>query len=193
MRSRALLAPAALVALVFALTGCQPGLLAPDGDDAPTAEPTETPAPTTLPVEEDPAASPDSEGEPSEAPSQEPISGDDAIGFTCEQVLTLDQLYDFDQNFTPADEAGRDLPSVFQSIGDEDGIVCAYRHVTAEAVLLVGVAGGSSSVVTGYTNEVGIGTTAAAAGEYIVAVGSTYFGSAGDADSLVQQVSGNLQ
>ena len=34
---------------------------------------------------------------------------------------------------------------------------------------------------------------AAAAGEYIVAVGSTYFGSAGDADSLVQQVSGNLQ
>ena len=193
MRRRVLVAPVVLLALSSALTGCQPGLLALDDPDAPPVTgPSEEPTASAEETVEDPSVSPSSEGEPSEAPTQAPVGGGDAIGFTCEQVFTLEQLYDFDPNFTPADEPGRELPQVFVQIGDDEGIVCAYRHVTSEALLLVGVAPGDSGIEPGYTNEVGIGTTAATAGDYVVAVGSTYFGAAGDADSLIDQVTGNV-
>ncbi|WP_293695652.1 hypothetical protein [uncultured Agrococcus sp.] len=184
MRIRALVAPVALALVTIGLTGCQPGLLAPADDEH-------------VPGLQDPSATPEpsaSEGEPEEPPTQSPLGGGDALDVTCEEVLTLDQLYDFDPNFTPTDEAARDLPPVFETIADADGIVCAFTHVTAEQMLLVGVAPSGTELGDdeGYTNEVGIGTVAEEFGGYVVAVGSTYFGDPSDAEGLVETVSLNM-
>lgn len=184
MRIRALAVPAALAFLAIGLTGCQPGLLAPSDDDhiPGLQQPDESPEPSA------------SEGEPEEPPTQSAIGDGDALDVTCEEVFTLDQLYEFDPNFTPTDAIERDLPPVFETISDAEGVVCAYAHVTAEQVLLVGVAPSGTDLGDdgGYTNEVGIGTVAEEFGGYVVAVGSTYFGDASDADGLIETVSLNM-
>lgn len=184
MRTRALVSSFAAALLVIGLAGCQPGLLAPSGEDV------DVPG-LQHPGETEPSAS---EGEPDEPPTQSPIGGGEALDVTCEEVFTLDQLYEFDANFTPVDEIERDLPPVFGTIADADGIVCAYSHVTAEQVLLIGVAprGTDLGEDEGYTNEVGIGTVAEEFGGYVVAVGSTYFGDPSDADGLIETVSLNM-
>ena len=135
MRTRALLPVALLAAAALGLSGCQAGLLAPTvSESASPSASSDVEAPSTQQPE--PSAS---EGEPSEAPSQSPVAPGEAVDFTCEEVFTLQQLYDFDPNFALADDPGIPLPAAFELIADNGGLVCAYRHVTANAVLLIGV------------------------------------------------------
>ncbi|MGO1406478.1 MAG: hypothetical protein ACTIKK_09895 [Agrococcus casei] len=195
MRTRALLPLALFAAAALGLTGCQAGLLAPTPSEtevAPSgAAPVESPSEEAS--EESPEESP-SEGEPDEAPSQEPLSPGEAVDFTCESLFTLQQLYEYDPNFTPSNEAPAELPAAFSAIADAGGLVCAFQHVTAGALLLVGIAPEDADLgeASGYTNNGVIGTETAEAGEYVIAVGSDRFGKEGDAAGLLQQVSGNV-
>lgn len=183
MPSRKLVSSCAAVLLIFGLSACQPGLLAvPDEVEVPGQQ---------QPGETTPTAS---EGEPDEAPSQAPVEQGDALDVTCEQVFTLEQLYEFDANFTPVDNLERDLPPVFETIADADGTVCAFSHVTSDQVLVIGVAPRDTDLGDdeGYTNEVGIGTVAEQFAGYVIAVGSTYFGDPSDADNLIDTVAVNV-
>lgn len=190
MRTRALLHLALFAAAALGLTGCQAGLLAPNPGDNPAPSPSsDVEAPSTS----EPEASA-SEGEPSEAPSQSPVAPGEAVDFTCEEVFTLQQLYDFDPNFALADDPGIPLPSAFQLIADNDGLVCAYSHVTSNALLLIGVGpeGTDYSDGTTYTNMGHVGVEYRQTESYGIAAGSTYFGSEGDAAGILDQIEANV-
>ena len=191
MRTRALLPLALLTAAALGLTGCQAGLLAPTPSETEVAP--SGAAPIESPSGETPDESP-SEGEPDEAPSQEPLAPGEAVDFTCESLFTLQQLYDYDPNFTPSNEAPAELPAAFTAIAEAGGLVCAYRHVTADAVLLVGVAPADAELgdASGYTNNGVYGVETAAAGDYVIAAGSDRFGAEGDAAGVLEQVGGNV-
>lgn len=187
MRTRALLP--LVLAVSFALTGCQAGMLAPtESESAPASEAPPVESPT-----QQPTASP-SEGEPTEVPTQEPLAPGEAVDFTCDELFTLQQLYDFDPNFSPVNETDIDLPGAFTSIAEAGGLVCAFKHVTADALLVVGAApaGVDFGDNAGFTNNGALGTETSEGEQYSVAVGSSHFGSEGDAAGIIEQVQGNL-
>lgn len=178
------LLPATIVAAfaALALTGCEPGALAPaESPDAPSAsvEPSETPEPT---------------GTESQAPSETPevttppIAGE----LPCTEVFTLEQLYAFNANFAPSSEEGQ-LPGAVADIADAGGTVCAYQHVTGSDRLVIGVLQDANSFTAPAFESVGdIGVASARTDGLVVAAASSYFVEARDAQQVLDDVVANL-
>lgn len=189
LRIRRLL-PVAIVAsaTALALTGCEPGVLAPSESPAPSgsSSPTTTPSPSATTPIENPEPTPAPTG--SALPTTPPVAGD----VPCSQVYTADQLYAFNPNFSPSSDAGS-LPGAISDIADADGTVCAYQHVTGGDRLVVGVlqeAAGFQAPAFETVGDMGVAT--APAGGTIVSVASQYFTSEQDAREVLDQVVANL-
>ena len=183
------LLPAAIVgaATGLALTGCVPGVLAPEESPTPTpqpsASPSETPAPEPAPTEEPTAAPPETA-----LPTTPPIAGE----LPCDEVYTAEQLYEFNPNFAPSSDEGS-LPGAIGDIADAGGTVCAYQHVTGSDRLIVGVLSDATGFAAPeFSTEGDIGIATAPAGGTIVSVASQYFAQLRDAQPVLDQVIENV-
>lgn len=195
LRLRRLL-PAAIVAAVtaVALTGCEPGALAPtdapDASGAPStsapAEPSETPGSSdgpgaTEPASSEPAATP--------MPTTPPVAGE----LPCTDVFTADQLYDFNPNFAPSSQQGQ-LPGTIRAIADAGGTVCVYEHVTGSDRLVIAVQQDAMNLdYPGFetVGQEGVATTSA--DDALISVASVYFVSEQDARPIIDDVAANLR
>lgn len=177
LRIRRHLLPVTIVAAVtaLALTGCEPGVLAPTETPEPSASATVTPEPS------EPAETPGQTDEPgeSEAPepsdSTEPTTPPVAGELPCTDVFTADQLYAFNPNFAPSSEQGQ-LPGVVADIADAGGTVCAYQHVTSADRLVIGVLQGMGDFnAPGFESVSGVGVASTQSDDAVIAVASVYF------------------
>ncbi|ROR66431.1 hypothetical protein [Agrococcus jenensis] len=199
LRFRRLL-PVAVVAAAtaLALTGCQPGALAPsESSDAPepssSASEQPQPQPTPSASETTPGSEPESPT-PTPAPTgtalptTPPVAGD----LDCSEVYTADQLYEFNPNFAPSSDEGS-LPGAIDDVADAGGTVCAYQHVTGMDRLLIGVLTDAAGFAAPAFESVGdMGVATSPQGGAIVAVASQYFDQAQDAQPVIDQVADNL-
>lgn len=184
------LLPAVIIAsaTALALTGCEPGVLAPSESPTPSASssPSATPSPSATTPVESPEPTPAPTG--SALPTTPPVAGD----VPCSQVYTAEQLYDFNPNFAPSSDAGA-LPGAISSIVDAGGTVCAYQHVTGGDRLVVGVLQDASGFQAPVFETVGdLGVATAPSGGTVVSVASQYFTSERDARQVLDQVLANL-
>ncbi|WP_353809344.1 iron ABC transporter ATP-binding protein [Agromyces sp. SYSU T00194] len=199
--SRLVLLPVAAASLVVGLAGCAPE----DTDAAPSATPEASAAPTT------PAAEP----EASETPTPTPTPTGEPVSATCEQVLSLDQLYAFNPNWgTDPGYAPTGEPAVFAtSIG---GVACGLLNQSSGETIELSVARpvdatmedrlnaavlsgqavptyGTPPEVEGYYGLVaGTGTAQVFAGGYWITASSTVFFEPGDPQPLVESMLANL-
>ncbi|WP_413316507.1 hypothetical protein AA0Z99_07665 [Agrococcus sp. 1P02AA] len=184
------LLPVAIVAAAaaVALTGCEPGALAPTDSPTPSSSAQPTPSaggsaePTPTPTPSEPAGS-----EPAE-PTTPPVAGEIA----CSEVFTADDLYAFNPNFAPTGERG-ELPGTTADIADAGGTVCAYQHVTGPDRLVIAVlpqAQGATGPTFEAVGEVGVATTLD--GDALLSVASEYFVTEQDAATVLEQVAANL-
>ncbi|GEK80992.1 hypothetical protein [Agrococcus baldri] len=192
LRIRRRLLPVTIVAAVtaLALTGCEPGVLAPTESPEPSSSPTVTPEPSESetpgsgePTETD---APEQSGSPE--PTTPPVAGE----LPCTEVFTADQLYDFNPNFAPTSDQG-ELPGAIGEIADAGGTVCAYQHVTGSDRLVIAVlqdAGGFSGAGFETVGDEGVSTVPS--GGTVVAAASIYFASAQDARPYIDEVIANL-
>lgn len=196
LKNRPALLPLLAVTMsALVLTGCQPGVFAPTDTDAPATTPTATetsPAtdepidepmdePTQAPVETDPAATP--------LPTTPPVVG----ALPCSRVLTADQLYAFNPNFAPVERAAA-MPPALERVADAGGTVCAFRHVTGSDELVVGALEDAAGFQAPEFEQVGdLGVALAPVGGTVVVVASQYFGSAAEAQEVLDAVAGNFR
>lgn len=182
------LLPAAIVAAVtaLALTGCEPGVLAPTESPVPststtptaTSEPSETP--TDEPVETEASETPE--------PTTPPVAGD----LACSDLFTAGQLYEFNPNFAPTEQQGQ-LPGATATIADAGGTVCVYQHVTSSDRLVIAVLQDPGTVDAAAFETVGDeGVATEQASNVLISVASIYFASAADAQPILDQVAANL-
>lgn len=202
LRIRRLL-PVAVVAAAtaLALTGCQPGALAPVESEEPSSsapeQPTTSATPGATPGEsETPGATESLPPEPTPTPAPTgtalpttpPVAGD----LDCSDVYTADQLYEFNPNFAPSSDEGS-LPGAIDDVADAGGTVCAYQHVTGMDRLLIGVLSDAAGFAAPAFEKVGdMGVATSPQGGAIVAVASQYFDQAQDAQPVIDQVADNL-
>ncbi|WP_144719557.1 hypothetical protein [Agrococcus jejuensis] len=182
-RSRALVVVLA-AAGALALAACTPGAL--DGD-APSETPTQAPAPSDAPEDPDPSAF---EPAPSEAPVVGPVEGD--LDLACSEVLTPQQVYDFNPEMLATASPAGGLPDAFSAIVERGGVVCAWQHATSGDVLLVGVQPADEDAPDD-ADAGGLTTASERSDDWAVLVGSRYFEGADDqARSMAAQVIANL-
>lgn len=184
------LLPAVIIAsaTALALTGCEPGVLAPSESPTPStsSSPTATPSPSATTPAESPEPTPAPTG--SALPTTPPVAGD----VPCSQVYTADQLYSFNPNFAPSSDADT-LPGAISDIVDAGGTVCAFQHVTGGDRLVVGVLQEAAGFQAPAFETVGdLGVATAPSGGTIVSVASQYFTSEQDAREVLDQVLANL-
>lgn len=193
MRIRRLL-PVALVATAtaLALTGCEPGALAPNDSEAPSPSASETdpssPTPSASETElpEPPTPTPAPTG--SALPTTPPVAGD----ISCTDVYSADQLYEFNPNFAPTAEQGS-LPGAIDDVADAGGTVCAYQHVTGADRLLIGVLNDAAGFAApAFETVAGMGVATSPQNGAIIAVASEYFDTVQDAQQVIDQVADNL-
>lgn len=192
------LLPVALVAAAttLALTGCEPGALAPIDSPAPSSSASEQPTPsasgsesatpgaTELPESPEPTPAPTG----SALPTTPPVAGD----ISCSDVYSADQLYDFNPNFAPSSDQGS-LPGAIDDVADAGGTVCAYQHVTGADRLLIGVlTDGTGFASPAFETVAGMGVATSPQNGAIVAVASEYFDTVQDAQQVIDQVADNL-
>lgn len=192
------LLPVAIVAVAtaFALTGCEPGALAPQDSAVPSGSPSATAAPSELPgatdgpADTEPAGSEPAGSEPAEtpAPTTPPVAGD----LACSDIFTAAQLYDFNPNFAPTTQQG-ELPGATAEIADAGGTVCIYQHVTGSDRLVVAVLQDPATLdYPGFEPVGDEGVATSRASNVLISVASIYFASERDAQPIIDQVSSNL-
>lgn len=195
LRIRRLL-PVALVATAtaLALTGCEPGALAPTASPEPSATASETPTPSATAIET-PASTESPEPTPTPAPTgtalptTPPVAGE----LPCTQVYSADQLYEFNPNFAPSSDEGS-LPGAVADVAQAGGTVCAYQHVTGADRLLIGVLSDAAGFAAPAFETVDdMGVAASPQDGAVIAVASQYFSTAQDAQQVVEQVATNLE
>jgi hypothetical protein len=198
LRVGSALATGALVLIVLA--GCANG-----AEPASTTSPTATP--TTVPT---------ASATPSPSPTPTPAEdADTAVTLGCDQVLTPDDVYDFNPNFgaapgyKPADGSAAAVAALHK------GVACGWSNQTSGDLIEVSVAqptaatladlksqaAKSSTSVTTYGSAVkgyfatadGTGEAQIFSGPYWVAVTSVEFVEARDAETLVAAVVSHLQ
>ncbi|WP_206446202.1 hypothetical protein [Agrococcus sp. KRD186] len=190
LRIRHRLLPVTIVAAVtaLALTGCEPGVLAPTDSPDPSTGPTVTaePTETTQPTEPGATETPGQTDTPEV--TTPPVAGD----LPCTDVFTADQLYAFNPNFAPSSDQG-ELPGAIADIADAGGTVCAYQHVTGSDRLVIGVLEGMGDFDAPEFESVGeIGVASAQTDGSVVAAASIYFVEARDAQQVLDEVSANV-
>lgn len=181
-----------------ALTGCEPGALAPtdapDVSGAPTTsaptEPSEQPGSSDEPGATEPASSEPASSEPgaTSMPTTPPVAGE----LPCTDVFTADQLYDFNPNFAPSNQQGQ-LPGAIRAIADAGGTVCIYEHVTGSDRLVIAVQqDATANSYPGFETVGDEGVATTSAGDALISVASVYFVSEQDAEPIIGDVAANL-
>lgn len=183
-----LLAGGVLLATAVALTGCTPS--GPDPAQSPTASeaPAESPTPT-----------------PSDAPSADAPT---PIGLACSTLVSAQQMYDVNPNFSLLDEWAPDAGSAAAEALADDGVACRWLHDTSNAPLDVAVAAPGATAFAERQNAAreagdvapGLGEAAFFSvsgdtgeltvfdGPYWIVVRSIYIGEPADAELLVDAV-----
>jgi hypothetical protein len=191
-----LLRSAIALAGVLALAGCT------TADDAPGA--TEPPAASGTPA-------PDETSAPTPEPSEEPLPFEAA----CAELITLDQMYEFNPNFGEAPGYAPESEAV-ASVAEAQGTVCGWSNQTSGELIELGVATlpenayaamvgqaavdsnavptyGTPPEVEGFFSQSGgIGQAQVFADGYWIVLESVDFLEPGDAEQLVSAVRGNL-
>ena len=203
-RLRTALALTGATLALFALAGC-----APEGGTEPTASPTASGGATS-----EPTATATATAEPTATAAPVPVDpAGTAVDKTCDQVLTADDVYALNPNFTvdPGFDASSDTAVTATTY---DGIACGWINATSGEVVQVSVAMpnetltnnlkdaalaggtivptyGSAPDVEGYFSP-GTGTAQAFARGYWVAVSSPDMIEPGDAERIMSTVLANL-
>ena len=202
-RLRAALALTGASLALIALAGC-----APAGDTEPTASATAKPSSTAT---SEPTAS--ASAEPTASATPEPVAEGTAVDKSCDQVLTADDVYELNPNYSPdpgysatSDTAvtattysGLSCGWVNQSSGEVIEVSLAMpNEVLANTLKDAALAGGeivptygSAPDVEGYFSA-DTGTAQVFSGGYWVAVTSPDMIEPGDAERIVSTVLGNL-
>jgi hypothetical protein len=186
------LAAAASVAL---LSGCTPE----------TPEPTATAAPTTAPATSTAAPEPTETAEPATP-----------FAIACDALLTPDQLYAFNPNYSTAPDYEPGAAAVVTAVAEDAGTACGYLNQTSGEVIEVAVATpttqagetrrndaaltskpvptyGTPPDVEGYFVQAGgTGEAQAFHGPYWVVITSADLFEPGDAQQLMSAVLANL-
>jgi hypothetical protein len=191
-----LLRPAIALAAVLALAACT------TPDDAPGA--TEAPAASGTPA-------PDGTAAPTPEPTEEPLPFEAA----CADLVTLDQMYEFNPNFGEAPGYVPESDAV-ASVAEAEGTVCGWSNQTSGELIELGVATlpenaysaqvgqaavdsnavptyGTPPEVEGFFSQSGgVGQAQVFADGYWIVLESIDFLEPGDAEQLVSAVRGNL-
>lgn len=191
-----LLRPAVALAAVLALAGCT------GPDDGPSA--TETPAASGTPA-------PDGTAAPTPEPSEEPVPFEAA----CDDLITLDQMYEFNPNFGTAPGYEPDSTTI-AAVAEAEGTVCGWSNQTSGELVELGVATlppnafsaqvgraavdsnavptyGTPPEVEGFfTQSAGVGQAQVFTGDHWIVLESVDFLEPGDAEELVSAVRANL-
>ena len=191
---------------VVALAGCSSGST-PEGSASATATPTSTSAASATPT---PTATP----APSSTPT--PTAAGTAVALSCDQVLTLDDVYAFNPNYgvAPGFEA---TSASGKTAAEFQGLNCGLLNQSSDGIIEISVAQpndvlmgqlktkaagsgpsvptyGTPPAVEGYfATAGGIGEAQVFNGTYWVTVSSTEFFEAGDAEQLVSAALSHLQ
>ena len=191
-----LLRPAAALAAVLALAGCTASGDAPDATQPPAASGTPAPAETPQPAPE---------------PTEEPLPFEAA----CADLITLDQMYEFNPNFGEAPGYEPESDAV-AAVAEAQGTACGWSNQTNGDLIELGVATlpenayaaqvgraavdstavptyGTPPEVEGFFSQSGgVGTAQVFTGGYWIVLESREFFEPGDAEQLVSVVRGNL-
>lgn len=123
------LAPLALAAAAALLAaGCAPAVPEPEPTTPPSAAPTASPS-----------ASPTAAPTPTPEPSPTPLAGR-PIEFSCEQLITLQQMYDINPNLAllgPFEPAAGSLAVIALA---ENGLACRWLHTSSGETIDVAIA-----------------------------------------------------
>jgi hypothetical protein len=113
-----------LIAVTLLLTGC-----VPDGPGtSPTASPTRTPSSTPTP-----SATPTSPPTPTVEPGE-------PVGLACDQLITRDQMYAFNENYSLLDDWTPDGGSLAHQALVANGLACRWINQTSGTTIDVAVA-----------------------------------------------------
>jgi hypothetical protein len=191
-----LLRPAVALAAVLALAGCTTTDGGPGATEPPAASGTPAPTETAAPTPE---------------PTEEPLPFEAA----CTDLITLDQMYEFNPNFGEAPDYEPESDAV-ASVADAEGTVCGWSNQTNGDLVELGVATlpenayatqvgraavdstavptyGTPPEVEGFFSQSGgLGRAQVFADGHWVVLESREFFEPGDAEQLVAFVLGNL-
>jgi len=197
---------AAVLAAGLALGGCVPGA-GPSPTGSITALPsrsattTPTPSPSSSP-------SPPPSATPSPSPSPDlPVGSGSPAGLDCSALITPDQMYDYNPNFTARLDASTQFPQA-ALLGQYSATQCVWANDSNDTPIDLGVAlldddalayvratqltQGSPSSAFGGEGSFGVaggeGVAQAISGSYWIVLGSPVFAADGDAAALMADV-----
>lgn len=191
------LAALALAAAAVTLVGCTPA-----------AKPSATASATAT-------AGGGSTGKPVATPTPTPTMPPTPVTLTCDQIVTPDQLYAFNPNFSLEASYAPKAGTLEKQIGDWKGATCAWQNQTSRDVIEIAVAQppadqmealknaaitsaqpvptyGTPPQVEGYFKAGQAGQVQIFRGPYWIVAESTTFTEPGDPAPLMQSVLGNI-
>jgi hypothetical protein len=118
----------AVIAATLLLTACVPDGPTPGPTSSPTRTATSTPTAT---------AGPTSPPTPTSTPSVEP---GEPIALTCDELVTRDQMYAFNENYSLLTDWTPDGGSLAAQVQASNGLVCRWINQTSGATIDVAVA-----------------------------------------------------
>jgi hypothetical protein len=162
-------------AVVLALAGAAAiGLTACTADD-PATEPTSTSSPSSTPsTEPSPSDSPSVSATPSATPTPTADAGE-PVELSCEQLISAQQMYDYNNNFSLSDEFAPAPGSRAASAVEYQGLACEWVNDSSGDTIDIAVAKLSPATIEALTAD------AASAGKATTAFGvDGYFAVSGD-------------
>ncbi|MBC7725090.1 MAG: hypothetical protein H7146_10145 [Burkholderiaceae bacterium] len=188
---------AAVVAglVVVALTACGTG-----SDPAPSASgasPSASPS-ASASASATPTAEPSAPAEPTTAPVADPTP----IGLGCTDLVSLQTMYDFDPNFALRTDYTPDPSSLAGAAVANGGVACSWVQLSNGETIEIAVAQPSTAALSALRSDAGAGagdgeytSSARGAGEvqaffgpFWISAVSSYFGTADDAQPLLDSV-----
>ena len=175
-----------------------------------------TPAAKPGPAASSSAQAGGAKGDPATAtPTPSPTAPPTPVTLTCDQVVTADQLYAFNPNFSTDPGYAPAAGTLEKQIADWKGVTCAWKNQTSGDVIQVAVAippsdkleglkntaitvaqpvptYGTPPQVEGYFKPGTAGQVQIFRGTYWIVAESTAFFEPGDAAPLMQSVLGNI-
>lgn len=193
----------AVVALagVIGLAGCTSNPVQPTG------------AHTTAPATTEPTPSDEPSEEPSPTPTATPTGPTTVpVTQTCDQLITIDDLYAFNPNYSADPEYAPKPGSDAALIQSYDGVACGWVNLSSNATIEIAVAHlGSADIeklenalvlnskpvptyggVDYFETKDGVGTANVFSGEYWIVARSVEFFEPGDAAKLIADVKAAL-
>ncbi|TFD58879.1 iron ABC transporter ATP-binding protein [Cryobacterium suzukii] len=199
-RAGLMLAGGALLALLLA--GCSAA-------DEPT--PTQSAAATS-----GASADPTTRAEPSSSPTPTPEATGSPIAQICGDLLTLQDVYDFNPNYGTAPDYSPTADGLAETAATYNGLTCGWSNQTSGELIEVSVVApnavlmttlkqqadadsqavptyGTPPTVDGFfTNSGGVGQAQVFTGTYWVTLSTPAFGEPGDAESLLSVILAHL-